>query len=79
MQLACLPSAIAVLYATHALRLIQGPAGVWLWKRIPVLASWFLFYCVRASPVWTVGITSSVLIDISRAWLCLAVLPGSVL
>ena len=33
---------------------------------------------MRASPAWTVGITGSVLIDISRAWLCLAVLPGSV-
>ena len=69
---------LAFFYAAHALRRIQGPAGVQLRKRIPVLASWLLFFCVRASPAWTVGITGSMLIDISRAWLCLAVLHGSV-
>ena len=78
MWLACLPCGFAVLYATHARSLSQGPAGVWLRKRFPVLASWFVFFCVRASLAWTVGITGSMLIDISRAWLCLAVLHGSV-
>ena len=50
MWLAWLPSTVAVLYAAHALRRIQGPAGVRLRKRIPVLAGWLLIYlCARVA------------------------------
>ena len=50
MRLACLPSTVAVLYAAHALRRIQGPAGAWLRKRGRVLASWLLIYpCARVA------------------------------